>query len=56
MGRQFSIYTIISMHTEILSCSRATHISWIENNPDGHLSKVLLCFVLYLESNQVIIL
>ena len=28
----------------------------MENNPDGHLLKVLVCLFLYLESNQVIIL
>ena len=50
------MYTIISMYTEILSYSRATHICWMENNTDGHLLKVLVCLFLYLESNQVIIL
>ena len=34
----------------------ATHIYWMENNPDGHLLKVLACLLLYLESDQVIIL
>ena len=34
----------------------ATHICWMENNPDGHLLKVLVCLFLYLESNQVIVL
>ena len=57
MGRPFNTLTIIiSMYTEIFSFSRATHISWMENNPDGHLLKVLVCLFLYLESNQVIIL
>ena len=56
MGRPFSMYAIISMYTEILSYSRATHIYWMENNSDGHLLKVLVCLFLYLESNQVIIL
>ena len=31
----FSMYTIISMYTEILSNGKATKISWMENNPDG---------------------
>ena len=54
MGRPFNTFTIIiSMYTEIFSFSRATHISWMENNPDGHLLKVLVCLFLYLESNQV---
>ena len=44
MGRPFNIYTIISMYTEILFWSRATDISWMRNNPDGHLLKVLLVF------------
>ena len=35
MDCPFSMYTIISMYTEILSCSRATNICWMENNPDG---------------------
>ena len=35
MGCPFSMYTIISMYTEILSYSRATNICWMENNPDG---------------------
>ena len=35
MGCPFSIYTIISMYTEILSYSRANNICWMENNPDG---------------------
>ena len=56
MGRPFSMYTVISMYTEILSYGRATHIYWMENNPDGHLLKVLVFLFLYLESNQVIIL
>ena len=56
MGHPFNMYTIISMYTEILFQSRATHICWMENNPDGHLLKVLVCLFLYLESNQVIIL
>ena len=45
-----------SMYTEILSYIRVTHICWMENNPDGHLLKVLVCLFLYLESNQVITL
>ena len=57
MGRPFNTFTIIiSMYTEILSFSRATHISWMENNPDGHLLKVLVSLFLYLESYQVIAL
>ena len=28
----------------------------MDNNPDGYLLKVLVCLLLYLESNQVIIL
>ena len=28
--------TIISMYTKILSCSRATNICWMKNNPDGN--------------------
>ena len=44
------------MYTEILFESRASHICWMENKPDGHLSKVIVCLFLYLESNQVIIL
>ena len=56
MDRPFSMYTIINMYTEILSYSRAAHIYWMENSPDGHLLKVLVCLFLYLESNQVIIL
>ena len=51
-GLSTSMYTIISMYTEILSYS----ICWMENNPDGNLFKVLVCLFLYLESNQVIIL
>ena len=35
MGCTFSMYTVISMYTEILSYSRATNICWMENNPDG---------------------
>ena len=35
MGCPFSMYTIISMYTEILSYSRATNICWMQNNPDG---------------------
>ena len=45
-----------SMYTEILSYIRVTHICWMENNPDGHLLKVVVCLFLYLESNQVITL
>ena len=56
MGGPFSMYTIINMYTGILSSSRVTHIYWMENNPDGHLLKVLVFLFLYLESNQVIIL
>ena len=56
VGRPFNMYTIISMYTEILSYSRAIHICWIENNHNGHLSKVLVCLFLYLESNKVIVL
>ena len=56
MGRPFNMYTIISMYTEILSYSRTTDICWMENNPDGHLLKFLVCLFLYLESNEVIIL
>ena len=56
MGRPFSMDTIISMYTEISSYRRATNICWMENNPDGHLLKVLVCLFLYLELNQFIIL
>ena len=35
MGCPFTVYTAISMYTEILSYSRATNICWVENNPDG---------------------
>ena len=42
MGRPFSMYTIIYMYTEILSYNRAIDICWMENNPDGHLLKVLV--------------
>ena len=56
MDGRFNKYTIISMYTDILFWSRATHIRWMENNPDGNLLKVLLCLFLYLESNQVIVL
>ena len=55
MSRPFNMYTIISMNTEILVYSRATHIYLMENNPDGQLLKVVYLF-LYLESNQVIVL
>ena len=55
MDRPFSMYTIISMYKGILSYIRATHNSWMEKKPDGHLLKVV-CLFLYLESNQVIIL
>ena len=34
IGCPFSMYTIISMYTEILSYSRATNICWMEKNPD----------------------
>ena len=34
MGCPFSMYTIISMYTEILSYSRATNICWMENPDD----------------------
>ena len=50
------MYTIIYMYKEILPYSRATHIYWMENNPDGYLLKVLVCLFLYLRSNQEIIL
>ena len=50
MGRPFNIYTIISMYTEILFYIRATDICWMENNPDGHLLKVVVCLFLYLKS------
>ena len=56
MGRPFSMWTIIGLYTEILSYSRASYICWMENNPDGHLLKVFVFLLLYLESNQVIIL
>ena len=56
MDHSFSMYTIISMYTEILSYSRATHICWMESNPDGHLLKVLVCLFLYLKYNQVTVL
>ena len=49
------MYKIISMYTEILFYSRVTHICWMENNPDGHLLKILAWLFLYLESNQVIV-
>ena len=47
MGCPFSMYTIISMYTEILSYSRATNICWMENNPDGKraFSSSLLCAI-----------
>ena len=51
MDRPFNMYLIISMYTEILFYSRATHIYWMQNNPDGHLLKVLFCLFLYLESD-----
>ena len=35
MGCPFTVYTAISMYTEIFSYSRATNICWMENNPDG---------------------
>ena len=50
------MYTIISMYTETLFYIRATYNCWMENNPDGHLLKVLICLFLYLEFNQVIVL
>ena len=50
------MYTIISLYTQILSYSRAAHICWMENKPDAHLLKVLGRLLLYLESNQVIVL
>ena len=56
MGRPFNMHIIISMYTEILFYSRATHICWMENNPDDHLFKVLVCLFFYLESNQVAVL
>ena len=46
MGRPFSMWTIIGLYTEILSYSRASYICWMENNPDGHLLKVFVFFVL----------
>ena len=55
-SRPFSMYTCISMYTEILFYSRATNICCIENIPYGHMLKVLAYLLLYLESNQVIIL
>ena len=54
MGRPFNMYTVISMYTEILFYIRATDIWWIENNPGGHLLKVVVCLFLYLNSKQVI--
>ena len=48
MGHPCNMYTIISMYIEILFYSRATHICWIENNTDGHLLKVLICFFHFL--------
>ena len=54
IGRPFNIWKIISMYTEMLLQSRATHICRMEKNPDGHLLKVLVRLFLYLESNQVI--
>ena len=47
MSCPFSAYTIISMYKKILSYSRATNISWMENNPDGKraLSSSLLCAI-----------
>ena len=56
MGRSFSMYTIISMYTETLFYIRATYNCWMENNPDGHLLKVLVCLFFYLVFNQVIVL
>ena len=48
----FNMHPIISnVYWEL-----ATHICWMENNPDVHLLKVLVCLLLYLESDQVIIL
>ena len=44
MGRPFSIYIIISMHTEILFCNKATHIC--ENCPKviGKTRNLIFCF------------
>ena len=56
MARLFNMNTIISMCTEILFYSRATHICRMENNPDGHLFKVVACLFLYLESNKITVL
>ena len=36
MSHPFNMHTIISMYTD-LYFSRAIHIYWMENNPDGHL-------------------
>ena len=56
MDRPFNMHTIISMYTEILSYSRATNIYYMEKIPDCYLLEVLVCLLLYLESNQVIAL
>ena len=54
MGRPFRMYKIINMYTEVFS--RLTLIYWMKKIPDGYLLKVLVCWFLYLESNEVIIL
>ena len=56
MDRPFNMQKVISMYIEVLFQNRATHICWMENNRDGHLLKVLVFLVLYLDFNQVIIL
>ena len=56
MDHPFNMYTIISMSTKILFYSTVIHIYWMENNPDGHLLKILACLLLYWSSNQVNIL
>ena len=58
LGRPFNMCIIINIHAEILFHSRVTHICWMENNPVGHLLKVLVfLFLLYLEeSDQVNVL
>ena len=55
MSSPFNMLAIISMYAEILFHNRAVHICWMENNLDGHLLKVLVCFFLYLESSLVTI-
>ena len=52
MGRPFNMYTIIRIYTEILFYSRVTHICWMENNPDGHLLKVLVCLFVFIFGTQ----